>query len=154
VSKLDFLDFLFTGFRSRTPRPPPFSLMNPLRPTRATSSAHETGVLSFFPGRNGSLAADCFRPAAGGLEVLAVSAERAAAALVRRTRQHPSVMAASNTVELFFQTSVAARLNTTKCDSEKLTRKLAPVASTFPSRTGMKCDAITTDAVFAAKPAT
>ena len=50
--------------------------------------------------------------------------------------------------------SEAGRLNTTKCDSEKLTVKLAPVASTFPSRTGMKRDAITTVAVFAAKPAT
>jgi hypothetical protein len=63
---------------------------------------------------------------------------------------YSSVMTASNT----FQTSAAGRLNTTKCDSEKLTMKLAPVASSFPSRTGMKCDAITTVAVFAAKPAT
>lgn len=66
---------------------------------------------------------------------------------------HGRLMAASNAVQVF-QTSGAGRLNTTKCDSEKLTMKLAPVASIFPSRTGMKRDAITTVAVFAAKPAT
>jgi hypothetical protein len=38
----------------------------------------------------------------------------------------------------------AGCLNTTKCDSEKLTMKLTPVASTFPNNTGMKRDATTT----------
>ena len=34
--------------------------------------------------------------------------------------------------------SVGRLRNTTKCDSEKLTRKLAPIASTLPTSTGMK----------------
>lgn len=53
----------------------------------------------------------------------------------------------------FGRGSTAGVLNTTKCDSEKFTKKLTPVASTFPNKTGMKCDAIRTVAVLAAKPA-
>jgi len=49
--------------------------------------------------------------------------------------------------------SAAGFLNTTKCDSEKFTMKLTPVASTFPNNTGMKWDATRMVVVFAAKPA-
>ena len=49
--------------------------------------------------------------------------------------------------------SAAGFLNTTKCDSEKFTMKLTPVASTFPNSTGMKWDATRMVVVFAAKPA-
>jgi hypothetical protein len=44
--------------------------------------------------------------------------------------------------------------NTTKCDSEKLTRKLAPIASSLPASTGMTIEATTVTAVLATRPAT
>jgi hypothetical protein len=54
--------------RNRTPTPPPFSSMNPtpaaqmpVRAQRSPKATREAGILSFFPGRIGSLAADCFR---------------------------------------------------------------------------------------------